>query len=408
MRRSLFIFLTAAAAVFLSGKVPETTPESRGMDSARLALIDSTVNASIENCDIPGAVVGVVHDGSLVYKKAFGLKTVVPSGEMMTTETMFDLASVSKCVSTTIAVMQLVERGKLRLVDQVRLYIPDFKPWVNSQTRKRVHITVQDLLTHSSGIEPFLKDVPKFVAQYGEGNHEALINYIATESPRNFEPGTDVMYSCFNFIVLQAIIEKVTGERLCDYAQKNIFDALELKHTCYFPLDSASVGSRDPNLVGLCAPTEVLPDGHVLKAEVHDPTARIVNLGNSGNAGVFSDVDDLAVICCALLSDGSWDGKRILSPMTVRRMFTIPKDNDPKVCRALGWDAYDDSPYLCGDVFNTSTTRGHTGYTGTSILLDLETNTAVIILANRVHPADMGSMSRLRSTIASIVASSIM
>ena len=378
------------------------------MDSGRLALIDSTVRASIDNCDIPGAVVGVVHDGALVYRKAFGLKAVVPSGEVMTEDTMFDLASVSKCVSTTIAVMQLVEQGKIRLVDQVRTYIPEMKPWVNPQTRKRVHITVQDLLTHSSGIEAFLKDVPKFVAQYGEGNREALIHYIATESPRNFEPGTDVLYSCFNFILLQEIVEKVTGQRLCDYAQRNIFDPLELRHTCYFPLDSVSLVSRDTALVRLCAPTEVLPDGHVLRGEVHDPTARVVNLGNSGNAGVFSNVDDLAVICCALLADGSWNGRRILSAMTVRRMFTIPKDNAPTVCRALGWDAYDDSPYLCGDVFNTSTTRGHTGYTGTSILLDLETSTAVIILANRVHPADMGSMSRLRSTIASIVASSIL
>ena len=409
MRRIIFFISFFLLALPLSGQgIDWVAPGTRGMDPVRLSLIDSTVNASIANCDIPGAVVGVVHDGSIVYGKAFGLKTVVPYEEDMTVETMFDLASVSKCIGTTISIMQLVEQGKIRLVDQVRVYIPDFKPWVNPQTKKRVHSTVQDLLTHSSGLEPFLKDVQKFVDQHGEGNHDALINYIATESPRNFEPGTDVLYSCFNFIVLQDILERVTKQRLCDYAQKNVFDRLGLKHTCYFPLDSASLLKRDTALVRLCAPTEVLADGHTLKAEVHDPTARIVNLGNSGNAGVFSNMEDLAVICSALMADGSWKGKRILSSLIVRRMFTIPKDNDPKVCRALGWDAYDDSPYLCGDVFNTSTTRGHTGYTGTSILLDLETSTAVIILANRVHPSDIGSMSRLRSTIASIVASSIM
>jgi CubicO group peptidase (beta-lactamase class C family) len=203
-------------------------------------------------------------------------------------------------------------------------------------------------------------------------------------------------------------VERITGQRLCDYAKANIFDRLGLRHTCYFPLDSVSLLSRDTALVRLCAPTEVLKDGHTLKAEVHDPTARLVNMGNSGNAGVFSNMEDLSVICSALMNGGSWNGKRILSPLTVKRMFTVPKDNDPKVGRALGWDAYDLSPYLCGDVFNTSTTRGHTGYTGTSVLLDLETKTAVIILSNRVHPSDIGSLSRMRSTIASIVGSSIL
>ena len=415
MRRILiFAFILCSLLILPSAHVPGNgngvpwaPPESAGMDPVRLSLIDSTVNASILNHDIPGAVVGVVHGGKIVFGRAYGLKTVVPYEEDMTVETMFDLASVSKCVSTTVAVMQLVEEGKLRLVDQVRLYIPGFKPWVNPVNKKKVHITVQDLLTHSSGLEAFLKDVPGFVEKYGEGNSDALIEYISN-GPRSFEPGTDVLYSCFNFIVLQRIVERITGQRLCDYAQANIFDRLGLRHTCYFPLDSVSLLSRDTALVRLCAPTEVLKDGHTLKAEVHDPTARQVNMGNSGNAGVFSNMEDLSVICSALMNGGSWNGKRILSPLTVKRMFTVPKDNAPKVGRALGWDAYDLSPYLCGDVFNTSTTRGHTGYTGTSVLLDLETKTAVIILANRVHPSDIGSLSRMRSTIASIVGSSIL
>ena len=373
------------------------------VDMDRLSLIDSVVYASIENGDIPGAVVGIVHDGKLVYKKAYGSKRLVPYEEAMTTETMFDLASVSKCVGTTIAIMQLAERGIIRLTDQVRYYIPEFQPWKEPKTGVKDHITIQDLLTHSSGLDPFLRDVPKYVEIYGAGTPDSLVNYIATKSQRNFKPGTDVMYSCLNFIILQNILERVTGERLCDYAQKNIFDALDLKHTTYFPVYSPA----HPELAELCAPTEMLGDSTVLQAQVHDPTARIVNLGNSGNAGVFSDVEDLAVICNALMNGGEWNGHRILSPLAVNRMFTIPADNDPKVARSLGWDTYDLSPYLCGDIFNASTCRGHTGYTGTSVLMDLETSTAVIILSNRVHPTDTGSIVRMRSKIASITASAI-
>lgn len=385
--------------------LPHATPESQGMSSEHLALIDSAVNASIAGGDIPGAVVGIVRNGFLVYEKAFGNKSVVPVEEPMTLETMFDLASVSKCVGTTLSVMQLVERGQVRLVDPVSLYLPDFKPWEDPETKEKVEIRVQDLLTHSSGLDAYLKSVPAYVAEFGAPSPEALMDYISTRVRRNFRPGTQVLYSCLNFITLQHILERVTGERLCDYAQKHVFDVLGLEHTTYFPLDSPE--PYRPDLAVLCAPTEVQPDGHVLKAEVHDPTARIVNAGNSGNAGVFSNVEDLAVICAALLADGSWNGRRILSPLTVKKMFTVPPTNDPSVARALGWDTYYTGPYSSGDIFPLEELRGHTGYTGPSVILDPGTCTAVIVLANRVHPRDAGSTGRLRSVVASITAASI-
>ena len=200
-----------------------------------------------------------------------------------------------------------------------------------------------------------------------------------------------MVYSCLNFVTLQAIIERVTGERLCDYAQREVFDALGLKHTCYFPMDCEKSA-----LVQLCAPTEVQEDGLSLQGVVHDPIARIINRGNSGNAGVFSNVEDLAVISAALLNGGSWNGRRILSPQTVRKMFEVPVVNDPSVARVLGWDTFYLSPYTSGDIFELEHLRGHTGYTGTSIILDPDTSTAVIILTNRVHP-----------TVASIAASAI-
>lgn len=406
MRKSLLILAIFVACNPLHREgIRRLSPDSAGMDAQRLALIDSTAEAAIAAGDVPGAVIGVVRKDALVYEKAFGCKSLVPEKVPMTEEAMFDLASVSKCVSTTVAVMQLIETGKVRLVDPVSYYIPEFLPWEDLETHEKVQITVQDLLTHSSGLDPSLPDVPGFVREHGKNCPEALMHWIATEAGRNFRPRTQQLYSCLNFITLQNILEKVTGERLCDYAQKHIFDVLGLRHTTYFPLYEGA--PYRPCLAQLCAPTEVLEDGLVLRAEVHDPTARLCNGGNSGNAGVFSNVEDLAILSACLLNGGSWNGHRILSPLTVQQMFRIPENNAPEVARALGWDCYHLEPYTCGSIFNPRTVRGHTGYTGTSLILDLETRTAVIILTNRVHPADSGSATRLRSTVASIVASAI-
>lgn len=435
------LLLSGACTSLQEGGIRRRSPESQGMCSAHLALIDSTVYASIADGDVPGAVVGVVRNGALVYEKAFGNKAVYPEEEPMTVETMFDLASVSKCVGTTLSIMQLVEQGKLRLVDTVGRYIPGFRPWVDPETGEKVPIRVQDLLTHSSGLEAYLTDVNAYLDEFGPGTPDSLMMVIATRIQRCFKPGTQQLYSCLNFITLQHILQRITGERLCDYAQKNVFDALGLKHTCYFPLaldggvfplanNKADARGNTPAipateeddrfsgtsalklvtenlLASEVAPTEIQEDGSVLRGQVHDPVARLINLGNSGNAGVFSNVEDLAVICAALLGDGSYNGHRVLSPLTVKRMFEVPPANDPKVARALGWDCYYTEPYTSGDVFAVKNLRGHTGYTGTSIILDPDTNTAVIILAHRVHPNDDGNASRMRSTVASIVAASI-
>lgn len=402
------VFLLAAAlAVACTAKqapqqrgIPRACPESVGMSSTHLALIDSAVNASIGAGEIPGAVVGVVHQGVLVYEKAFGYKSLVPERDTLSCKTLFDLASLSKCVGTTLSVMQLVERGQLRLMDPVSRYIPNFKPWKDPATGEKEEITVQHLLTHSSGLDAYV-DMPAYLAEFGPGTPEQLLHFIATRASRNFRPGQEQLYSCLNFVTLQHIVQRLTGEQLCDYAQTHIFDALGLEHTTYFPLDREN---WKPNLAALCAPTEVQEDGLPLKAAVHDPIARVINLGNSGNAGVFSNVEDLAVIAAMLLNGGSWNGVRILAPGTVRKMFEVPAINHPAVARALGWDTYYSGPYTSGDIFELENLRGHTGYTGTSIILDPDTSTAVIVLSHRVHPLDTGSVARLRAVVSSIAA----
>ncbi len=389
-------------------------PESHGMSSGRLSQIDKAVENAIEAKEIPGAVISVVRDNEIVYLKAYGNKSVVPYVEPMGKETVFDLASVSKCVGTTLSFMQLIENGLVRLTDNVERYIPDFKPWRDPETGETVNITVRDLLTHSSGLSPYI-NTNAFVNEYGENNPDQLEKYIATAVKRNFRPGSDFMYSCLNFITLQRILEKVTGEKLYEYAQKHIFDVLGLRHTCYFPLVSGPAAANASELKSLCAPTEVQADGKPLLAQVHDPIARRVMSGNSGNAGVFSNAGDLSVICAAIMNGGVLSDKkgrplertRILSPATVRLMATVPSENDPSVGRALGWDKNSSHSGLRGDLFNPETTIMHTGYTGTSIVIDLESKTAIVLLTNRVHPKDKGAVGRLRALVSNIVAGSI-
>lgn len=416
MKRLIVSALAAALAVsaLAQGTLRQATPESHGMDSEKLAQVDRVINDAIAAKEIPGAVLSVVRGNDIVYLKAYGNKSVVPTVEPMTTETLFDLASVSKCVGTTLAFMQLIENGYVRLTDNVDRYIPNFKPWKDPESGETVDITIRDLLSHSSGLTPYI-NADTFVKEYGGNDPEKMEQYIATEIKRNFRPGTDFMYSCLNFVTLQRILERVTGEKLYEYAQKNVFDVLGLRHTCYFPLIYTPAASNSAELAGLCAPTEVQADGKPLIAQVHDPMARRIMGGNSGNAGVFSNAEDLSVVCAAVMNGGvlvdkkgrALESTRILSPATVRLMTTIPSQNDPSVGRALGWDKKSSHSGLRGDLFNPETTIMHTGYTGTSIVIDMESKTAVILLTHRVHPQDKGGVGRLRALVANIVAGSI-
>lgn len=416
MKKLITIAVAAVLVVpvFAQGALRLDSPERHGMNPVKLAQVDRVINDAITAKEIPGAVLSVVRGNDIVYLKAYGNKSVVPTVEPMTTETLFDLASVSKCVGTTLAFMQLIENGYVRLTDNVDRYIPDFKPWKNPESGEMVDITIRDLLSHSSGLTPYI-NADTFVKEYGGNNPEKMEWYIATQVKRNFRPGTDFMYSCLNFVTLQRILERVTGEKLYEYAQRNVFDVLGLTHTCYFPLIYTPAVSNSAELAGLCAPTEVQADGKPLVAQVHDPMARMIMGGNSGNAGVFSNAEDLSVICAAIMNGGclvdkkgnSLESTRILSPATVRLMTTIPSQNDPSVGRALGWDKKSSHSGLRGDLFNPETTIMHTGYTGTSVVIDTESKTAVILLTHRVHPEDKGGVGRLRALVANIVAGSI-
>ncbi len=417
MKRIVFFALAALASMALNAQVKIDSPRNHGMDPERLAHVDGVIEDAIRDGEMPGAVLSVVRGSHIVYLKAYGNKSVVPDTVAMTTNTIFDLASLSKCVGTTLSVMQLIEGGRLRLSDPVKRFIPEFKPWRDPETGEETDITVRDLMTHSSGLSAYY-NADKLVARFGPHQPDSLMRVIATEVERHFRPGSDFLYSCLNFITLQHILERVTGERLCDYAEAHVFAPMGLQHTGYLPLkDDLRTPARHAEWLPLIAPTEVQADGTPLLGAVHDPLARLVNGGNSGNAGVFSDAVDLSRICMMILRGGIAPAekkfstpdpdRRILSRAAIRLMGTVPAENDPSVGRALGWDVCSDHSGLRGDLFNPKTCLMHTGYTGTSILIDTDTRTAVILLTNRVHPTDDGAVGRLRALVANIVAGSI-
>ena len=371
---------------------------------------DSVILAAIAQGNAPGAVLCVVQGDSIVYEKAYGNKRVYPKPEPMTVGTVFDLASLSKCVGTEISLMQLVEQGRVGLDDYVDQYLPGFAPWQDSTGVQR--ITVRQLMTHTSGLAPVAR-VLELGRRHADNRPNKLRSYIIKEHERRARPGTQLIYSCPNFITLQYILESVTGERLCDYAQANVFDALGLQHTCYFPTRKRIPKAVKANI----APTEVLwrkktdpqqigprtRNGKALLGQVHDPTARRFNCGNSGNAGVFSSAEDLAVLCAALMNGGEYRGRRILRPETVELMFT---EQDGAFGRALGWDTAGGGSGFA-QPFAPDRVACHTGYTGTSIVIDLDRKIAVILLANRVHPVDAGGLGRTRAAVSQIVAESL-
>jgi uncharacterized protein YbbC (DUF1343 family)/CubicO group peptidase (beta-lactamase class C family) len=346
--------------------------------SARFKVLDGIVLDAIHDAEIPGAVLLVWHNGSVIYRKSFGNRAVEPRREVMTVDTIFDLASLTKVIATTTAVMQLVEEGKIRVSDPVAKYLPGF-----AQNGKE-DITLRELLTHHSGLPPDLD-----LAQTWEGRDSAyqLAYALKPISP----PGSNFLYSDVNFIVLGALVEKVSGESLENYCEKHIFRPLRMTHTRFLPPAS---------WISKTAPTQYDLQGKMLRGIVHDPTARRMG-GVAGQAGLFSTADDLSKFAVALLQ-----GASVLSPLTVDKMTTPQQPPTSGVLRGFGWDI--DSPFSSdrGSLLPVGS-FGHTGFTGTSLWIDPTTRTFIILLTNAVHPRGKGSAIALRSRVATAVAAKL-
>jgi uncharacterized protein YbbC (DUF1343 family)/CubicO group peptidase (beta-lactamase class C family) len=355
-----------------------TSASSQVLQEEQMAPIAEMARKAIQAGKIPGAVILIGNQGKIVYRQAFGLRALKPKKLPMTTDTIFDIASLTKVIATSTAVMQLVEMGKLNLEDPVAKYWPEFK--VNGKEE----ITARDLLTHYSGLRPALDSRPN-----GSG-YDTALRMIEEEKPV-LPPGTSFIYSDINFIVLGELVSRISGEPLDVYCADHIFKPLGMKDTGFKP---------SPLVRPRIAPTQYQhgTTGKILWGEVHDPIAHSMG-GVAGHAGLFSTADDLAVFAQMILDGGGSKSVQILSPFMVKKM-TAPQSPPDKIpLRGLGWNI--DSSLISVGSFE------HKGFTGTGIWMDPVSKTYVIILSNRVHPKGKGNVEPLRAKILSLINESI-
>ncbi|MBS1102942.1 beta-lactamase family protein [Gluconobacter sp. Dm-62] len=339
--------------------------------------VDSLVRAAVKKGEAPGVVVAIGHDEKIVHRFVYGRRALVPTPEPLDWDTHFDMASLTKPTMTALAVMQLVERQKLQIDDRVSQYLPEFS--VNGKG----DITIRLLLTHYSGLPP---DIPLNDPWSGkaEGSRRVLT------SPLINPPGEKFVYSDINYIALGLLVEKLSGLSLDLYARLNILDPLGMTNSGYLPAVS---------LRPVIAPTQYDEQGVMLRGVVHDPTARRMG-GAVGNAGLFSDAKDMSVYAQALLD--RLKGRPSHFPLrqdTLKLMITPQQPAGKTELRGLGWDI--DTHYSSprGDVFSYHS-FGHTGFTGTSLWIDPDSDSYVLILTNRVHPSGGHSVVQLRHDIA--------
>ncbi len=339
------------------------------------AALDAATEQAIHDGLIPGAVIIIGHDGKIAHRKAYGARALIPAREPATLDTIYDIASLTKVVATTPAIMKLYEQGKIKIDDPVTAYLPEFQGGKSA-------ITIRNLMTHYSGLRPDLDIDPAWTG-YDTGIRKALIDKPAGP------PGMTFVYSDINFELLGEIIRRVSGKPLDQFAREQIFEPLGMRETNFKP--AASLTAR-------IAPTEIdAATGKPWRGVVHDPTARYMG-GVAGHAGVFSTADDLARYAQMMLD------RRFFAPATVE-LFTSPASPpDQPILRGLGWDI--DSPYSSnrGDIFPRGTSYGHTGFTGPALWIDPASKSFVVIMTNRVHPKGGHSINEWRRNIATIAA----
>ncbi len=338
---------------------------------------DEAIRDAVAASEVPGVVLVVGQRDQILHRKVLGWRATVPRPELMTAETIFDLASLTKVVATTPSVLKLWEMGKVDLNAPLGRYLKEF------DTPAFQDVTVARLLTHSAG----MPDLPSREAM-AKGFPEAA--RLQARAGLAVAPGTTFLYSDTGFILLGELVRRVSGERLDRFAQRTFYTPLGMRDTAFDPPKSWQKR---------IAPTEVVNAHGPLRGVVHDGNARLLH-GVAGHAGVFSTAADLSRYCRMLLAGGALGGKRYLKESTVRAMFSPHVIGE--TTRALGWDMA--SPYsrTLGSFFPMGSV-GHTGYTGTAIWMDPPTQTYMIVLTNRVHPYGKGDVAELRRRISAAV-----
>jgi uncharacterized protein YbbC (DUF1343 family)/CubicO group peptidase (beta-lactamase class C family) len=359
--------------------LPAISVRGGDLRDAKFQPIDDIVKREIQLGNIPGAVVLIGQQGKVLYRRAFGDRAVEPQKLPMVEDTIFDLASLTKVIATTTAVMQLVEQGKLRLEDPVAQYWPEFA------TNGKKEIRVRDLLTHMSGMRAGLDGALSW-----SGYAEALKQVTAEKLV--YPPGKRFLYSDINFIVLGELVARVSGLSLDSYCARQIFDKLEMKDTGFRP---------DAARLARIAPTTFL-NGKLLQGEVHDPVAYKMG-GVSGHAGLFSTADDLALFARMVLNGGMMNGAQILHPGSIAAMTTRQQAINGNGWWGLGWEIAP-SFNSNGNDWVPTNSFGHSGYTGTLLWIEPDSKSYVIILTNRVHPRGNGEVKPLRSDLLRYIA----
>ena len=330
------------------------------MSSARLATIDRVVQHGIDAGGYPGAAVVVGRKGYSVWSKGFGALDWTAKGLPVTADkSIYDLASLTKVIATTTAIMVLYDEGKVALDAPVSRYIPSFSGGLKDQ------VTIKHLLTHRAGL-PAGRELWR-IASTPEAARAAVL-----ASPIQCIPGNCYEYSDLGADILGFVAEAASGEPLNQFLEEKVYGPLGMNDTHFKP--SASDALRT-------APTEIAPPrGYPLRGEVHDENAYALG-GVAGHAGLFSTAADLSVFAQMLLEGGQYGGKRIIADSTVA-LFTHRAERGT---RALGWDSCDGKGG-CGQ-YLSERAFGHTGFTGTSIWIDPDRQMFVILLTNRVHAA---------------------
>lgn len=343
---------------------------------ATTSEIENLVNSGIAGKYFPGAQLLIGTKDKIIFEKNFGRYTYDPDAQEVTNESIFDLASVTKVIATTSAIMQLYDNNRLNINDPVSLYIPEFA------TQEKGEIRIVNLLLHNSGLKawiPFYKTC---------ATREQVLNMIY-ENPLDYKVGTKFVYSDLNAVLLGLIVEKITDMPLDQYCKMNIFEPMGMDNTDFTP---------DDRMKKMCLPTEndTYWRNRLLQGEVHDETAAMLG-GVSGNAGLFSTAEDLYKFTNIMLSRSKYYNahsrglkEETLATPDVIGLFTkkweTPMYNN---LRALGWDTKPEPTSYrapCGEKFSDNS-FGHTGYTGTSVWADADKNLIVIFLTNRVYPS---------------------
>jgi CubicO group peptidase (beta-lactamase class C family) len=354
----LIPLLTVLTLALPGDGLPVQAPKSVGMSAERLRTIDRVVKRGITAGGFPGASVVVGRKGAAVWQKGFGsLSWSKESPAVVAERTIYDVASLTKVVGTTTALMVLFDENRVALDSAVRVYLPAFSGGF------RDSVTVRQLLMHRGGL-PAGRDLWR-IARTPQEARRAVI-----ETELVCKPGSCYIYSDLGADLLGMIVEEVSGQRLDVFLEERVFGPLGMTDTFFRPADS--VRSR-------IAPTEVTPPrGYPIRGEVHDENAYALG-GVAGHAGLFSTAADLSIFAQMMLNGGHYNGVRILSDSTVSLFIRRAAGT-----RALGWDTAEDNAGGSGQ-FMSGRSYGHTGYTGTSMWIDPDRDMFVVLLTNRVH-----------------------